>query len=213
MSQAAERAYVDLRHLIVAGEFQPGEQLREEHLASRLQVSRTPVREAMRRLEVEGVIERRKNRRSYLAAVDTRTMEELFTVRASLESIAAGLAARRSDNTFVEQLEGIAVEMDQALAGPNVAYEELTAHNEAFHTALLDASGNRILAATARGLMRRPLVTQTFRRYTHEQLVRSQAHHRELIAACRVNDAAWAESVMRSHVLAAASVFRGGEPD
>lgn len=211
MSQAAERAYFGLRDLIVTGEFVPGEQLREEHLASRLEMSRTPVREAMQRLEVEGVIERRDNRRSYLAVVDTRTMDELFAVRASLESIAAGLAARRSDESLIGQLECIATEMDEALAGPDVAYERLTARNEAFHTTLLDASGNQILAATARGLMRRPLVTQTFRRYTREQLERSQAHHRELIAACRVNDAAWAESVMRSHVLAAASVFRRGE--
>lgn len=212
MSQAADRAYDSLRDLIIQGEYEAGEQFREEHLAARLAMSRTPVREAMRRLESEGVLERRENRRSYLSQLDARDMDELFVVRASLESIAAGLAAARAGEELVERLEGLAKGMDDVLLGQPVDYGRLTQLNETFHTALLEAGGNRILAATARGLMRRPLVTQTFRRYSKEQLARSQAHHREIIAACRAGDLAWAESVMRSHVLAAASVYRASSP-
>jgi DNA-binding GntR family transcriptional regulator len=212
VSQAADRAYIELRQLIAAGRFNPGDQLREEHLARLLNLSRTPIREAMRRLEVEGVLERRENRRSYLAALDGRTLDDLFLVRATLESLAAGLAAVRCDSTLVDNLESLAAGMDRALAATPPVYDDLTALNEQFHTAILEASGNQVLASTARGLMRRPLVIRTFQAYSHDELLRSQSHHRELIAALRSHDRSWAESVMRSHILAAASIFRDGAP-
>jgi DNA-binding GntR family transcriptional regulator len=212
MSHAVSRAYEGIRGLIVRGEVLAGDQLRESRLAELLDVSRTPVREAMRRLETEGVIERRENRRSYVAEINPQDMAELYVVRASLESIAAGLAAERGGDELVRVLSTLVDDMDGVLAHKPVDYARLTTLNGDFHAALLTAAGNRLLAATAQGLMKRPLVSHTFRKYSSEELARSQAHHRELVAACASADSEWAESVMRSHILAAASIFRRSAP-
>jgi DNA-binding GntR family transcriptional regulator len=206
MSQASAHVYAGIRGLISEGVFSGGDQMREAALAERLGVSRTPVREALRRLEAEGIIERRGNRRSYLVEILPRDMEEIFLVRAALEPLAAQLAAARADDAFVDRLRDLADRMDAALTSSPVDYDGLARSNSAFHGEILAASDNRTLAEAIRAVTRRPLVTLTFRRYSAVELRRSQAHHREMISAFDARDPEWAWSVMRAHILAARSV-------
>lgn len=83
--------YGMIRELIVAGEYLSGDPMPEEELADRLEISRTPVREALKRLQAEGLVERRANRRVYLCELNPSTIVETFVVRARLEPLAARL--------------------------------------------------------------------------------------------------------------------------
>src|SRR5262249_56816592 len=93
-----------IRELIMTGELEPGEQLRQRDLAQRFHVSQTPVREAMRRLESEGLLTCDTHRGFAVAAPDVGRVEENFQIRAALESLGASLAARKIDPAGLRRL-------------------------------------------------------------------------------------------------------------
>ena len=95
MSRASDRAYSHIRSMILSGELQPGLQIREEALAELCGVSRTPVRDALRRLEAELFIRRNESQRSFVADWSLDDLEEAFQLRAMLEAYAARRAATR----------------------------------------------------------------------------------------------------------------------
>ena len=87
MSRASDRAYSHIRSMILSGELQPGSQIREEALAELCGVSRTPVRDALRRLEAELFIRRNESQRSFVADWSLDDLEEAFQLRAMLEAM------------------------------------------------------------------------------------------------------------------------------
>ena len=93
ISSAADKAYSGIRALILDGKLAPGEQLKEEELADRIGVSRTPIRDALRRLEAEFFIARSDSQRSFVAEQSVEDIDEIFTLRALLEGHAAARAA------------------------------------------------------------------------------------------------------------------------
>lgn len=200
MASAAERVYDIVRSKIVSGELGPGERLREETLAETIGVSRTPVREALRRLDADGLIVLEENRGAQVASWTEQDLEEIFGLRALLEGYGARLAAEAIDEVSVAALAKLADEMEGAAA--RGAVEQIADLNERFHGLILDASGNGRLREAVARLVETPLVHRTFKHYSREALQRSLEHHREMVAALRARDGAWAESVMRSHVYA-----------
>lgn len=203
----SQDVYDEIRRLISVGHYIGGDALPEVELAERLGVSRTPIREALRRLQAEGIVERRSNRRVYLADMDPTGVVEIFTVRAALEPIAARLATPCVQDDFLEYLAALIERMEEVRlqTPPNLrAYRQA---NEEFHWAILARAGNAALETTVRTVARQPLVSPTFNGWNWEELERSQHHHRELIAAFKARDADWAEAVMRCHMLAARAAF------
>jgi DNA-binding GntR family transcriptional regulator len=210
---AVERAYAAIRGGIFSGEHPAGGRLREEDLAERIGVSRTPVREALRRLDAEGLVEFMPNRGAHVASWTDQDLREIFALRALLESFGARLAAARIDQQALAALAELCDGMDRALADRDLGHLERVADlNNRFHQGVLAASGSRRLTMLLSSLVEAPLVYRTFRRYSAEQLARSMAHHRELLAALETGDGEWAESVMRSHVLAARDIFPSAGP-
>lgn len=199
--------YEMIRSLILAGEYISGDPMPEEQLAARLQVSRTPVREALRRLESEGIVERHANRRVHLAEVNPITVVDIFEVRARLEPMAARLAAARADEGFLRHLENRVAAMETARTAPEPDLRLYRQANEDFHWAILKRSESGALDSTVRSVARRRITSPTFRGWTAEEIARSQSHHRELLAAFRAADAAWAESVMTTHLYAARAAY------
>jgi len=200
--------YRDIRTRISRGEFLGGDAMREEDLAQRLGVSRTPIREALNRLEAEGIVERRSNRRVHLREMDAHQVVDIFAVRAVLEPVAARLAAERADGAFVANLRALVGRMEVArlMRPPDLkAYRQA---NEAFHWAILEQSDNPTLDSTVRLVARRPIVGPTFNGWSPEELQRSQAHHKELLAAFEARDADWAYAAMLCHMLAARAAFK-----
>lgn len=206
--RAADRVYSDLRAGILSGRFRAGAHLGEVEVAQALDASRTPVREAIRRLESEGLVEVLPHRGARVASWSRQDVEEIFDVRHVLESHAAGLAAGRLTDQSLDDLDVLCDEMERVgVVGPGRDVDRLTELNRALHNAVLDAAGNDRLAALLRSVIAVPVMRHTFDHYDRDALARSHAHHRELVAALRAGDGSWAEAVMRSHVRAARVVM------
>lgn len=203
MARAAEAAYAVIRDGILSGELARGQRLREEELALRAGVSRTPVREALRRLDAEGLVDFTPNRGARVTAWSEQELDDLYDARALLESHCARLAAGRITVDELAGLADLAAQMHRLTRkGPDAA-DELTALNGRFHRAIAKASRNAQLEAMVRGVMDVPLVYRTFQRYTPQRLQASSFQHNELVEALRAEDADWAEALMRAHILAA----------
>ena len=211
MSQASDRVYAALRAGILDGSHGFGERLGEIEVAHLLGTSRTPVREALRRLGSEGLVEVLPNRGARVRTWTAQDLEETYELRAVLEGLGARRAAGQVAPEVVDELAALATEMvtvDPSLGHrPPGDFADLAALNARFHAVIVGAAGSDRLAATLAGLVRLPLVMRTYHRYTPAALARSHAHHHEIVDALRAGDGAWAESVMRSHVLAARAVL------
>ncbi len=209
--RAADRAYLDIRAQILSGERPAGSWLREDDLAGAIGVSRTPVREALRRLAAEGLVTHEHNRGVRVQSWSAPDLEEIYALRTVLEPWGSALAAERG-LVDTDELEDLADRM-VAAAGPEVVdLAEITLLNNRFHRRILEASGNTRLVTLVAGIVEVPLVTHTFSLYTPDALRRSLAHHHEIVLALRAGDPAWAESVMRSHVRSAWASLRAVDP-
>lgn len=204
MATSSDRAYEELRRAILHGEFEMGARLGEVELASFLNISRTPIREALRRLAADGLVELESNRGARVASWTAEDIDETFVLRALLESHGASLAAERIDNAEIETLEALCEEMEQLVGereGPGL--DRLNEANREFHNRILAASGSARLPALVSSVVQMPIALRTFRRYSEEAMRRSSNHHRELVAAFRARSSTWAEAVMHAHIMAA----------
>ncbi len=127
-----------LRQRLATGELQPGQHLAEPELAQSLQVSRGPVREALVILEAEGHIEIRRHRGAFVSVLTKQDVEELHTLRTSIESLAAERAATRITATQVEQLDEILEKMK--VTSGSVAPQEAVALDLSFHDVIYSAA-------------------------------------------------------------------------
>jgi DNA-binding GntR family transcriptional regulator len=205
---AADEAYRLIREQILTGRRDGGEWLREGELADSFGVSRTPIREALRRLTAEGLVRYERNRGVQVQVWSVRDLDEIFSLRSVLEPWGCRLAAT-SGRADLGLLADLAHAMDRiAPDGRPTDVDRLTDLNNRFHRTILEAADNSRLTAVIAQVVQVPLVWRTFTRYTPEALKRSLAHHHELVAALTAGDPDWAESVMRSHVRAAWNTLR-----
>jgi DNA-binding GntR family transcriptional regulator len=203
VSQAAARAYEDLRSAIIRGVHPAGTRLGETRLAQTLGLSRTPVRDALRRLEADGLVTLTPNRGAEVVRWSAEDFEEIFDVRGVLESHAARRAAER-DRADVPRLRALCEEMESRLGRlDEQGYDEITRLNLEFHRAVHHAGGDRLLPDLLARVIEVPLVRRTFHQYTRPELERSFLQHRELVEAIAARDGDWAHAVMRAHVRAA----------
>lgn len=207
MSQANERAYQRIRDAIVAGEFPAGAHLAEQRLAEITGVSRTPVREALRRLDAERFVHFVPNRGAYVADWSTEAMDEIYRLRGLLEAHAAERAAVRIAPRGVDTLAECVARIDAEIGAERVDLDAVMAANHRFHTTILEAAESSRLVTLLQSLVETPMILKTLANYRHEDLVRSNHHHAELVAACRAGDSEWAGAVMTAHLRAARQIL------
>ncbi|MBM9468752.1 GntR family transcriptional regulator [Nakamurella leprariae] len=203
MAKAAETAYAFVRSAVLSGRFARGERLREAQLAELVGVSRTPVREALRRLDSEGLVEFTPNVGARVTAWSPEELTDLYEMRSMLEGYGARLAAERIGDRDLDHLADLAARMEALSNRGTPPADEMTVLNGEFHRAIVQGSRNAQLASLVRGMMEVPLITRTFQRYSPPRMRASTMHHNELVEAIRARDGMWAESVMRTHILAA----------
>lgn len=205
MARLADSAYDQLRQQILSGQLPHGERLAEEDIAEELGISRTPVREALRRLAAEGLVDVAPNRGASVARWETTDLQEIFDLRAMLESYATQRATSRSTPELFETLESICAEMEETFARSKGgrALSALADGNRRFHRSIITAADSPRLTSMVDSLTHVPVVMQTFTQYSPHALERSLHHHREILDAMRAGDPMWASSVMRAHILAA----------
>lgn len=206
---ASDKAYDVLKQRVVGGTYAPGAQLKEEHIARELELSRTPIRAALKRLVDDGLASSDPNRGVRVAEWTDFDIEETFQLRGLLEAHAAELAARRGGPALADQLDTLNEEMDLAIreAGPKLP-EQLQVINARFHRAILEGSGSPRLRAMLASIIDMPIVLRSHFISTLEDKVQSLNHHRDLAAAVRAGDGDLARQVMQLHLRIAAHRFK-----
>jgi DNA-binding GntR family transcriptional regulator len=200
MSRASERAYGQIRNMILSGELSPGTQIREEQLAESCGVSRTPVRDALRRLEAEQFIRRSGTQRSFVADWSLDDVEDAFQLRAMLEAHAAKRAATRVSEDQLERLRLYNKAIHKSISADKTDVPAFLEHNRMFHAVILEAAGSERLSSMLAQVIEQPVVQRTALQYDRENLQRSWHEHDELLAAFAHGDADWAAAVMTGHI-------------
>lgn len=207
MTAASERTVAALRERILAGEYAPGERLGEVELAEKLAVSRTPVREALRRLQAEGLVDITTNKGARVVEYPRQDLEHIFQIRAHVEGLAARSAAESASPGDIDRLDRIATTLrEHAEAG---RLDEVYRLNAEYHATLNDLSGSPVVAGTVGALIHASVLLRTLHSFDEAAMRRSVNHHLEIVAALRVRDPDWAEAVMHAHLLSARASLLG----
>lgn len=198
-----------LRDDILAHRLSPGERLVECDLTARFAVSRGPVREALRRLAAEGLIEHAPHRGAVVRRLSPREVRELFQIRVEMESLAARLAAEASEPAARAQFaEDIQIIFSDA---PREACEYLR-ENAAFHEAVMRLAGNLQLQELSMRLHLPLIMAQVGEALTDNVLRKSVIEHRAIARAILAQDSAGAAAAMRGHLERAAGLALARAP-
>lgn len=187
-----------LRQAIITGEFAPGERLMEIVLAERLGVSRTPVREAIRKLELEGLVVMVPRKGAEVARITEDGLKEVLEVRCAMEELAVVLACQRISPEGKDQLKKAHEEFVDAVQKKDIL--EIASKDEAFHQCIFEQTGNKRLLQIITNLkeqMYRYRMEYVKDIGYHESLI---AEHEKLLNAIVSGDKKSAEDVMRCHI-------------
>lgn len=190
----AEAVYVEVHRLILEGTLEPGTTLSQEALATQLGISITPLREALRRLESDGLVEPRAYGAVTVAPLTRKDLSELYAVRRQLDPFAARLAALVATDEQIAEIGAAAA----VRTGRDI--HAALAANRAFHRAVYTAAGNRVLT---------DILDRLWNRCDRYRLIVLRDHvsqsiafneHAEIVAAIRSRDARTASRLMDKHV-------------
>jgi len=187
-----------LREAIRNGVLQPGERLMEIQLAEELGVSRTPVREAVRKLELEGYVIMMPRRGTYVADLSIRDINEVFEIRTSLESLASGLAAERITEEELERLQRLLVSIGTNIASGDM--EKIVATDTEFHELLYQASRNQRLIGIISNLREQLTRFRTTSMSFPGRLAATLEEHREIVEAIAQGDVKAARKTAERHM-------------
>lgn len=212
----ADQAYAALRQAIVGREFNPGQTITERELAARFQVSPTPVREALRRLEQEQLIQRSGPRTVRVTNFDEVKLLEIGLIESSLRAVAARLAAVHVTDDQLTSIEETLNRADEArevavdarsndLPAAASEAQAVLAHLREFHRLIDEACGNEVLQRLLRTVEaftydeRRRLIEWQVQHYRHQGTSERYGQHRQLLDAIRRHDPDEAERIMLLH--------------
>jgi len=194
-----EKTYEFLKEKVLSGRFQPGERLTEEHLAGELGVSRTPVREALHKLELEGLV-RPLGKRGFCVPQDSREeIEEIFEIRTIMEGYALRCVCRQVGEETIRRLDAIVAKSEKAFQSSRI--NAVFRYNTEFHDTL-----HELIADKPRLLGLIVDLRQYVLRYRKDTLQhvngarRSIDGHRKIMMALRLADPDLCERIMREHI-------------
>ena len=208
-------AYTRVRELILSGELEPGAVINQATLARQIGISTTPLREALKRLKQQGLVELDAHRDARVTPLDAEEARDLLEVRRSLDPLAASLAAERRSKQDVAEMRASLEGLDALPSNPTV--EQLVAHRR-FHSSVYRASHNALLVETLDGLWD---TADRYRRHglqverSAEERAMKAREHTLLFEAIVEGDADTAADVMRAHIqtsLGAKSAWRLAKP-
>jgi DNA-binding GntR family transcriptional regulator len=209
----SDYAYMRLREGILGGDFEPGTVLHQPTIAKTIGISTTPLREAMRRLMSEGLVELDAHRNARVSPLTAEEARDLLEVRRSLDPLAAGLAAERRTKDDIRIIREAVSDLQPLRANPTV--DELVAHRR-FHAAVYTASHNDLLVGTLDALWDK---ADRYRRLGLESAQSQQdrdqkaREHNDLVDAVVRGDTSGAAAIMSGHIetsLGAKAVMRLG---
>lgn len=205
---------------ILRGALAPGTRLFQEQLSERYGVSRTPLREAIHRLEAQGLVTKLPNRGVVVRQLSERELREIYEVRAELESFAADLAARHADAELLAQMDAAQARLSGAIdelrqtgaaAAPASLNDRITRGNTEFHMTIRLAAGNQRLGDVVRSLEDAFPKDYVWRSLTSEaeMLALNVDEHDAIRAAIAAGDAERARRLMGQHIMHAWTLLSG----
>lgn len=187
-----------LREAIVSGVLQPGERLMEIQLAEELGVSRTPVREAIRKLELEGFVVMIPRRGTYVADLSIKDINEVFEIRTALDVLAAGLAAERITDDELEELERILVQIGECIEQNNM--EPIVELDSQFHDIQYRACRNDRLVGIINNLREQFTRFRSISMAYPGRLKNTLEEHSRLVEAIASRNSELAQKLAREHM-------------
>lgn len=187
-----------MREAIIKGDLKPGERLMEVQLAEEMGVSRTPVREAIRKLELEGLVVMVPRKGAYVAGLTLKEVADVFEIRGSLEGLAAALAADRITDEEVAELDNILE--DISVAGEKGDVDTIIEKDALFHQILFNATRNDRLAQIISNLKEH---IDRFRAQSFENPARFKGvleEHQKILDSIKQGDIINAESLAKEHI-------------
>jgi DNA-binding GntR family transcriptional regulator len=188
----------NLRELIMSGELQEGDKIKEDELCSSMGISKTPLREALRVLSVEGLIRLVPNRGSFVSTPTFEEIREMFDVMSVLEGVCARAAAAKMGAKDLATLEKLHERLEENYR--RKAQREYIRINNQYHAFVQELAGNRTLNQIVNGLRQKILLYRYQSLNLPERFAQSIQEHRDLLEAFRKKDPKKAETLMRRHL-------------
>lgn len=187
-----------LRKRIYQQQLKPGQRIDEKRLCEELGISRTPLREALKVLDADGLVVLQPRRGCFVAELSEQELKELFPVMAVLEGLIAREATRTLADADFAELQVLHERLEEAVAHGDV--DQYYEHNYVFHKRVQDLSRNRYLQRVAHDLRKLLFLARHQQLKKPGRLQESLAEHRRLMEAFRRRDAATAEATMKEHL-------------
>ena len=187
-----------IKSQIINGIYSPGETLLELKLAEELGVSRTPIREAIRLLEVEGLVETTAKKGAMVLGISPKDVEDIYAIRQLVEGLAARWAAERMNPLEIRELQKIFDLMEFYAQKQDV--EELAELDNRFHQLIYEASGSKILTLTLTNLHQYVQLARLASLKTKNRLPQTIAEHRAILEAFLAKNPDAAEKALTEHV-------------
>jgi DNA-binding GntR family transcriptional regulator len=206
MDGRSDLAYRLIRRAIAEGDFEPGSRLVEQRIGEMFDLSRTPVREALRALATDGLVVIERNRGAVVATMSETDIRDQYELRARLESLAAERAAIRMDAEGIAALDAAIADFDAGIelvssGSLDAGLHRITAANSAFHQGVVEVAAHRRLSALLVHAVDIPLVYQVFRHQTRAESKRSNLFHRMVRDAIVAGEPQRAGALMAEHIL------------
>lgn len=196
--------YEGLKEAIINGEYEPGYHLKERELAQAFKVSTTPIKEAFRLLENEGLIITQSRKGTFISESVMRSVEEIARVRAALEGTAARFAALKRTESEIKQLEEVIERMDQYAKDRNT--EKLIESNRVFHQLIREFARNGFIKKQVEAVHSYDQYIRNKALADTEEHIRAFKEHYEIYLMIKEQNQDEAESVMRNHIIRSAIV-------
>lgn len=196
---SSDSVYMELRGKILSRELKPAQRLLEVKIANEMGVSRTPVREALRRLANEGLVKIVPNSGARVASPSSHEMDNSYSVREYLENMSVELACRTGmDKRTLERLDGLVRDGDAAYDAGDV--DAFLAANNDFHRIIAEAGKNYVLSEYVDNIIQRTNVYIYFYSKFIEAENKSSGEHREILRAIAQRDRIGAQELMKQHL-------------
>ena len=196
------RVFQKIREDILNGKYKENDELRENAIGKELGVSRTPVREALRQLELEGLVTIIPNRGAYVTGISHKDIWDIYVIRSMLEGLCARWAAENITDAQLDELEETSLLSEfQRKKGSGFSAEQVTVLDSRFHSILYEASGSRILDHVLTDFHNYVQTARKSSVVSEDRARKSIREHRQILRAIRDRDEEMAEQLANEHIM------------
>jgi len=196
MSGASEKAYKHIRNRLLSGEFTPGARLSESELSDACGVSRTPVREALRRLALEYFVRIEPNRGAFVIDWSREDIMDMFEMRSMVEGLAARKAAERASPEQIQRMKLTINKIEDVVKKNDASMiDEFLSLNRNFHDTIFEASGSPKLTEVISRFVEQAVIVRTAAQYTIFDITISNHQHKEMLDAIEAKNGILAETI------------------